>query len=84
MVKGVLNNGSIHPTEPLPTEWHDGQRLRIEKAEDDYVLPEQIDEDFAALEALCAAGDPADDEIVERTLAAADRQSKEIVRRQIG
>jgi len=84
MVKGVLTHGSIRPTEALPTEWHDGQQLRIEKVDSDTVTSEQIDEDFAALNALCAAGDPADDEVLERALAEADRQAKEIVRRQMG
>lgn len=30
-IKAVLRNGQIHPTQPLPAEWRDGQELLIEE-----------------------------------------------------
>ncbi len=34
MVKAVVSNGEIRPLESLPAEWHEGQALRIETAEE--------------------------------------------------
>ena len=34
MVMAVVRNGEVRPLEPLPPEWQDGQRVRIEKAAD--------------------------------------------------
>ena len=42
-----LRNGEIRPLEPLPPDWQDGQRLRVESVEDDDATPAEIDRDFA-------------------------------------
>ena len=62
MPLAVLQNGEIRPLEPLPANWHEGQRLRVETTDDDDATPEEIDRDFALLAKLCADSDPVDEE----------------------
>jgi hypothetical protein len=68
MLKAVLSQGQIRPLEPLPSDWHDGQPLRIDKVDDGDVATEDIDRDFAVLASLCESSDPADEEQLERAL----------------
>jgi hypothetical protein len=84
MVKAVVSRGEIRPLEPLPADWQEGQRLRVEKADDSEMPVEEIDRDFAVLATLCEASEPADEEQLERALQAARRQAKEQVRRHMG
>ena len=84
MVKAVVRGGEIRPLEPLPADWHDGQPLRVEKADEGETSVEEIDRDFALLAALCEASEPADEEQLERALREAHRQAKEQVRRHMG
>ena len=81
MVKAVVIQGEIRPLEPLPADWQEGQRLRIEKA-DDEVPVEEIVDDFAVLEKLCETSEPAEEEQLERALQDARRLAKEQGRRQ--
>ena len=80
----VFQNGEIRPLEPLPATWRDGQRLRIEAADDDTATAEELDRDFALLEALCADSDPAEEAQLDRALQQIRNQSKDQVRRQLG
>ena len=80
----VYQDGEIRPLEPLPVAWQDGQRLRVECADDDEATQEQIDRDFALLESLCADSDPADEARLSLALHEARQQSKDQVRRQMG
>jgi hypothetical protein len=80
----VLKNGEIRQLEPLPADWHEGQRLRVESVDDDEATPEQIDRDFALLARLCADSDPADEERLSEALREAHEQAKEQVGRQMG
>ena len=84
MLKAVINHGQIRPLEPLPDDWHEGQPLRIEKAEDDEAPAEQVDRDFAVLASLCESSEPGDEEQLARALREARQQAKEQVRRQMG
>ena len=84
MVKAVVRRGAIRPLEPLPEDWHEGQPLRVEKADEDETTMAQIDGDFAVLARLCEASDPADEQQFERALQEARRQAKDQVRRQMG
>jgi hypothetical protein len=84
MLKAVVSQGAMRPLEPLPVDWQEGQRLRIEKADDAEVPVKEIDHDFAVLAALCEASEPADEEQLERALQDARRQAKEQVRRHMG
>jgi hypothetical protein len=83
MVKAIVSHGEIRPLEPLPTDWQEGQPLRVEKDESDSSV-EDIDRDFAALANLCAASEPADEEQLDRALQEAHREAKDQVRRQMG
>jgi hypothetical protein len=85
MVKAVLRGGVIYPTGPLPSDWRDGQELRVEEAGPQGPAdPEAIDRWYAKLESLCAAGDPEDDERLDKALAEAHEQAKAFVRRRMG
>lgn len=84
MVNAVVEGGGIRPLEPLPPDWHDGQRLRVEKADEADVSVEEVDHDFAVLAALCEGREPADEEAMDRAVQEARRQAKEQARRQMG
>lgn len=84
MVKAVVSHGEIHPIEPLPVDWHEGQSLRVEKADDSEMQVEEIDRDFAVLSSLCESSEPADEEMLEQALQEARRQAKEQVRQEMG
>jgi hypothetical protein len=79
-----MSHGEIRPLEPLPADWEEGQRLRVEKADDGDMSVEEIDRDFAVLASLCEATEAAEEEQLERALLEARRQAKEQVRRQMG
>jgi hypothetical protein len=82
--KAIVSRGEIRPLEPLPTDWQEGQQLRVEKADDGETPVDEIDRDFAALTTLCEASESADEEQLERALGDARRQAKEQVRRHMG
>jgi hypothetical protein len=84
MVKAVVTRGEIHPLEPLPADWREGQALRVEKADEGDVSAEEIDRDFAQLASLCESSDPGEEEQLERALNDARQQAKEQVRRDMG
>ncbi len=81
MLKAIVSGGEIRPLEPLPVDWQDGQRLRIEKMDNDETPVAEIDRDFAVLATLCEASEAADEEQLERALQEARHQAKEQVRR---
>ncbi len=83
MLKVVVIHGEIRLLEPLPADWQEGQRLRIEKADEEETPVEEIDRDFAELEKLCETSVPAEEEQVEQSLQEARRLAKEQVRRQM-
>lgn len=84
MPLAVLRDGKILPLEPLPADWHEGQRLRIESLDDAETTAEDIDRDFALLASLCADSDPEDEAKLSEALHTARQQAKEQVRRQMG
>jgi hypothetical protein len=67
MVKAIVSHGGIHPLEPLPADWQEGQQLRVEKAEGEPTV-EEIDRDFALLATMCEASEPVDEMQLERAL----------------
>ena len=83
MLKAVLRQGEIQPLEPLPVDWQEGQRLCVEKADDDQRTLEEIDRDFAALGILCETSEPAEEEQLERAFQEARHLAKEQIRRQM-
>jgi hypothetical protein len=84
MVKAIVSNGEIRPLEALPSDWQEGQPLRIEKADEGEMSVAEIDRDFAVLATMCASSEPADEEQLAQALQEAHRQAKEQVRRQMG
>lgn len=85
MVNAVVIGGEIRPLEPLPPDWKEGQRLRVERDDEERDMTvEEIDHEFAVLEAMCAANDPEDEERLQRALDEAKRVAKEQVRKQMG
>lgn len=84
MINAVVTGGEIRPLEPLPADWPDGQRVRVERAEDAEPSAEEIDRDFAVLAALCETSEPADEAALARAVREARGQAKEQVRRQMG
>ncbi len=84
MLMAILRHGKIRPLEPLPADWHEGQRLQVEKVDDAEVPVEEIDGDFASLAAMCEASEPADEEQLDRALQKARHQATEQFRRQMG
>lgn len=80
MVKAIVSQGEIRPLEPLPADWQEGQRLDIEKADDETPV-EEIDRDFSVLARLCAGSEAVEEEQLERALLEARRLAKEQVRR---
>src|SRR5579871_3020945 len=84
MLRAVVSHGEIHPLEPLPPDWHEGQRLRVERADDNETPISEIERDFAVLTAMCQDSDPAEEEHLERGLQEARRHPKDQVSRQMG
>jgi hypothetical protein len=84
MVKAVVSQGEIRPLEPLPADWQEGQRLRVEKADDGETPVDQIDRDFDELARLSKTSELADEEQLDRALQEAHGQAKEQVRRHMG
>jgi len=84
MLKAVVSHGEIRPLEPLPVDWQEGQRLRVEKADEGDTPVEEIDRDFAVLATLCETSEPADEEQLDSVLQESRRQAKEQVRRHMG
>jgi hypothetical protein len=77
VVNAVVSGGGIHPLEPLPADWQEGQAVRVEKVDDREPSVEEFDRDFAVLDRLCASGNAADEEQLERVLQDAHRQAKQ-------
>jgi hypothetical protein len=76
MVEAIVSGGGIHPLQPLPADWQEGQRLQVEKADDREATLEEIDRDFAVLAALCDASEPAEEEELKEAVQEAHRQAK--------
>lgn len=82
MVKAVLQSGVIRPVSPLPEAWHEGQELLIQEVGP--ADPEDWNAWEREMEVLAANIPPEDHLRVESALAEADREAKELVRRQLG
>ena len=85
MIRAVLKEGFIQPTEEMPDRWEEGQELVVE-ADDD---AKRLKEDDLALWtrqiAEAAAGIPDEDhELFLAAIAAHRSDSKESIRRHMG
>ena len=85
MIKAVYHNGEIHPTEPIPDDWVDGQELEIVAlpTRDEADL-DAIDEWYRDVERLAAEMDDDDWEQMDAAIREADRLQKEGMRRAMG
>jgi hypothetical protein len=82
MPRAILRDGVIYPTEPLPPEWEDGQEVWVDTAPSD--SSEELDRWREELEAQAARISPEDIKRLEAALAEADKQAKDMVRREMG
>lgn len=83
MIKAIVEGSGLKLTEPLPIHWREGQEVMIEPLENEQTL-DDFERDFAVLESMCAANDPADDERRQQFLNEARRLSKEQMRKSMG
>ena len=82
-IRAVLSNGQIHPLEPIPSEWPDGQELLIEQPDATDTQAQIADWskelDFATAEI------PMEEHVrFQHGLDEIERESKEMVRREWG
>jgi hypothetical protein len=86
MIRAVVSKGVIQPLEPLPPNWPDGHEVTVNDVEvpaaDGAGDEDQWAEDMEALTATL--NDAQEWQEIEAALAEADRQSKAIVRREMG
>jgi hypothetical protein len=86
MIRAVVKDGMIHPLDPLPPAWSDGQQVVIEEADVHAHLNSREDDNWYQEMAVLTAelDDPQEWEHIESILAEADRQAKELVRHEMG
>lgn len=86
MIRAVFSHGSIVPVDQLPDDWAEGQSLVIERdPEEPQPNPEEIDRWYRDLQALGpTVFESGEVDQMEAIWAEADRQSKEIVRKEMG
>jgi hypothetical protein len=83
MIRAIIQNGQIHPLDPLPVEWTEGRQVIIEDAETP--SPDDLEGWYRELQELGPAQyEPGEWERVQATLAEADELAKALVRRQMG
>ena len=83
MIRAIIQNGQIHPLDPLPAEWTEGRQVIVEDAES--ASSDDLDEWYRELQGLGPAQyEPGEWEQVQETLAEADEMAKAMSRRQMG
>jgi hypothetical protein len=82
MIRAVVQNGLIRPLDPMPVEWIEGRVVLVEDAESD--TTDDLATWYEELQLLGPAQyDPGEREQIRATLAEADAQAKELVRREM-
>lgn len=83
MIRAIIQDGQIHPLDPIPAEWTEGRQVIVEDAES--APPDDLEEWYRELQELGPARfEPGEWERVRATLAEADEMAKAMVRRQMG
>ena len=83
MIRAVVQNGLIHPLDPLPAAWVKGHPVIVEDTDADPV--EGMDAWYRELQALgSVVYEPGERERVQTILIEADEQAKALVRREMG
>lgn len=85
MIRGIYRKGVIHPTDPVPLEWAEGQEVRVESAE------EEVSDNISDIDRWDAEWqeiggihyEPGEKERIQAILEEADTIAKEFVRRRM-
>ncbi len=82
MIRAVVQNGLIRPLDPMPANWIEGRVVLVEDAESD--TTDDLAAWYEELQLLGPAQyDPGEREQIRATMAEADAQVKELVRREM-
>jgi hypothetical protein len=82
MIRAIIQNGQIHPLDPLPADWTEGRQVIVEDAEPP--SSDGLEEWYRELQELGPAQyEPGEWERVQATLAEADELAKAAVRRRM-
>ena len=86
MIRAVVQNGVIQPLDPLPPAWSDGREVVVEDANAQADVKLQDDDNWYQdmAELTANLNDAQEWDQIEATLADADRQAKDAVRREMG
>jgi hypothetical protein len=83
MIRAIIQNGQIHPLDPLPPEWTEGRSVIVDDAES--TPCNELEEWYRELQELGPARyEPGEWERVQASLAEADELARGMVRRQMG
>lgn len=83
MIRAIIENGQIHPLDPLPANWTEGRTVIVEEADSTGTV--DLEEWSRELQELGPAQyEPGEWERVQTTLDEADEQARAAVRRQLG
>jgi hypothetical protein len=82
MPRAILHDGVIYPIEPLPSEWEDGQEVWVEESPPE--SPAAFDRWSQEMKALCATGNPEDDDHLQAAIDELRARDKEMARREMG
>jgi hypothetical protein len=83
MIRAIIQNGQIHPLDPLPAGWTEGRQVIVEEAEP--TSSADLGQWYRELQELGPAQyEPGEWESVQATLAEADELAKAPVRRRMG
>lgn len=82
MPRAILKDGKIHLTDPIPSQWRDGQLLRIEA---DQIPSQLIDVEarLAEFDKLCEETDSESDDQLQSAINDIRREGKEQIRREM-
>jgi hypothetical protein len=86
MIRAIVQNGVIQPLDPLPAAWSDGREVVVESADAQTDVKSQEDDNWYhdMAELTADLNDSREWAQIEATLADADRQAKDLVRREMG
>jgi hypothetical protein len=84
MIKAILQDGHIVPTEPLPPDWRDGAELSVDLRDESPPTSEELDRWARELHALCADSDPEEEARLDDFLNQRRQQEKALMRRRMG
>ena len=82
MIRAIVKNGIIQPTEALPADWSEGRTVTVEELDETADTLEQWVNDMNSLTA--ELDDLEEWQRIESALAEADGQAKSQVRREMG